>query len=173
MSLTLLVLLDFLFGLILYLLLQRFVRSARMVVTAVLMVLLAAFVGIVQNQEAVSYRWSFFSASWPSFFGKHQLKASDPADHESVAKVEFQNVNEADRRFLNQILETPNQDGQNQRRSLGPESQRIDNQVALAINTAEVRRAELVIAKETVKRAQLVPRNETLKRAEIVRSRQQ
>ena len=84
MSLTLLVLLDFLFGLILYLLLQRFVRSARMVVTAVLMVLLAAFVGIVQNQEAVSYRWNFFSASWPSFFGKHQLKVSDTADHESV-----------------------------------------------------------------------------------------
>jgi hypothetical protein len=173
MSLTLLILLDFLFGLILYLTLQRFTRSARMVVTAVLMVLLAAFVEIVQNQEAVSYQWSLFSASWPSFAGKHQLNASDPAHRGSVADVEFQNISEGDRSFLNQILETPNQDGQNQRRSVGPESQRIDNQVALAINTAEVRRAELVIAKETVKRAQLVPRNETLKRAEIVRSRQQ
>ena len=171
MSVTWLILLVSLFGMVMYLLLHRFVSAARWVVTVLLMGFLAGFVEIVQNQGAIGYQWRSLSASWPSFFARHRLDASSSADHGGTARNEVQSVSESDHNFLNQILEIPSQESQNQGRA--KDATGAENQVALVINTTEVRRAELVIAKDTVKRAQLVPRNESFKRAEMGRSRQQ
>ena len=171
MSVTWLILLVSLFGIVMYLLLQRFVSTARWVVTVLLMGFLVGSVEIVQNHGAIAYQWSSFNASWSSLFAKHRLNGSSSADRGAAPHSDVQSVSESDHNFLNQILEIPSHEGQNQGIAKGATG--ADNQVALVINTTEVRRAELVIAKETVKRAQLVPRNESFKRAEMGRSRQQ
>ncbi len=174
MSNTLLTVLVLLVGVAAYMLSKRLVRPVRVIGACVLMISLAAFF-MVQNRETIAHQGNSSSASrFPIFSDKSASYVPNPTDDAgSVDYVTLQSISKEDHRFLDEILQKQNQDGQ-QRGEPAPTQIRNGGKAGvIGSGNERVLRAELVVNTAEVRRSEPVTHKETVKRAELVRSRQQ
>jgi hypothetical protein len=168
MSILWLTVLLLLVGLVAFGLLERLVTVARVAATCMLMILLAGFILLVQNMETIGHHWNYATV-WRSSFhsGDRTKTVPNPApDSEPGLTFALQAISREDRLFLDELLRKLNEDAQSQGKSVPGQNIRRTGIVGsgnesllkaeLAINSAEVKRAEAGNRKETAKRAQLV-----------------
>jgi hypothetical protein len=154
-------------GLVAFWLLESLVTLARVAAACILMILLAGFILFVQNMETIGH-WNFAAVRPLSFlFGDHTKNLPSPApDSEPGLNFALQAISREDHLFLDELLRKLNEDaqppgksapGQNIRRTgiVGSGDESL-LKAELAINSAEIKRAEAGNRKETVRRAQLV-----------------
>jgi hypothetical protein len=153
-------------GLVAFGLLERLVAPVRAAATCVLMISLAGFILFVQNLETIRCPWNFSGVwHWSIFSANRIVNVPNPApDSKSGLNFTLQAIRE-DHIFLEELLRKLNEDAQQQAKSVPVQVQNIQRagivgsvdesllKAELAINTTEVKRAELVNRKETVKRA--------------------
>lgn len=183
MSITLLTVLVLMFGLGTYVLLNRLIRSVRIVAACVLVVFLASL--ILQVRQTIARLGNSSGAPGFSIFSDERTPnvPNPTGDPSRVADVTFQKISKEDHNFLDEILQK--QKAQQQAKPGHIHAQNVSKagmtasgdepvlKAELAVNSAETKRSEATAHRETVKRAQLVTHDETFKRAELVRSRQQ
>jgi hypothetical protein len=172
MSITLLTVLVLLVGVAAYMLSKRLVRPVRVFGACVLMISLAAF--IVQNRETIAYQGNSSSASrLPIFSDKSASYVPNPTlDAGSVAYVTLQSISKEDHKFLDEILQKQNQDGQPQGKPAPTQIRNGGKAGIIGSGNERVLRAELVVNTAEVRRTEPVTHKETVKRAELIRSRQ-
>jgi hypothetical protein len=173
MSILWLAVLVLLVGLAAFGLLERLVTVARVAATCTLMIGLVGLILFVQNMETIGRHWNF-ATSWPLSFlsGDRTKNVPNPAARsEPGLTFALQAITREDRLFLDELLRKLNEDAQTQGKSVPGQSIRRTGIVGsrneslleaeLAINSAEVKRAEAGNRKETTKRGQLVrPRHQ-------------
>jgi hypothetical protein len=155
-------------GLVAFWQLERLVTWARVAAACMLMILLAGFILFVQNMETIGQHWNFAAVRPLSFlFGDHTKNLPRPApDLAPALNFALQALSREDHLFLDELLRKLNEDaqppgksapGQYIRRTgiVGSDDESL-LKAELAINSAEIKRAEAGNRKETVKRAQLV-----------------
>jgi hypothetical protein len=168
MSIFWLTVLVLVVGLVAYGLSERLVLVARVAASCMLMILLAGIILFMQNMETIGRGWNF-GMVWPLSLlsGDHvkQVPHSLPGSEPSF-NFAFQAISREDHLFLDELLRTLNEGAQPQAKTVPDQNIRRTGIVGsgdesllkaeLAINSAEVKRAEAGNHKETIKRAQLV-----------------
>jgi hypothetical protein len=173
MSIFWLTVLLLLVGLVAFGLLERLVTVARVAATCMLMILLAGFILLVQNMETVGRHWNFTTVWRPSFLSGDRTKnVPNPApDSEPGLTFTLQAISREDRLFLDELLRKLNEDAQSQSKSVP--GQNIRRTGIVGSGNQSLLKAELAINSAEVKRAEAGNRKETAKRAQLVRSRPQ
>ena len=157
-------------GLVAFGLLERLVTPVRAAATCALMISLAGFILFVQNPETIRCPWNFSGVwHWSIFPGDRIVNVPNPApDSKPGLNFTLQATSKEDHIFLDELLRKLNEDAQQQAKSAPVQVQNIQRagivgsvdesllKTELAINSTEVKRAELVNRKETVRRGQLV-----------------
>jgi hypothetical protein len=157
-------------GLVAFGLLERLVTAVRVAATCVVMISSAGFILFVQNMETIPRPWNFYGAwHWSIFSVDRTVNVPNPAPGSAPGlNFALQAISKEDHIFLDQLLRKLEEDAQPQGKSVSLQVQNIRRagvvgsgdesllKTELAINTAEVKRAEPVNRKETVKRGQLV-----------------
>ena len=170
MSIAWLTVFVLLVGLVAFGLLERLVTAVRVAATCVVMISLAGFILFVQNLETIPRPWNFSGAwHWSIFSLDRTVHVPNPAPgSEPGLNFASQAISKEDHIFLDELLRKLEEDAQKQGKSVSVQVQNIRRagivgsgdesllKTELAINTAEVKRAEPVNRKETVKRGQLV-----------------
>ena len=173
MSIFWLTVLLLLVGLVAFGLLERLVTVARVAATCMLMILLAGFILFVQNMEAIGRHWNFATV-WPLSFlsGDRTKNVPNPApDSEPGLTLALQAISREDHLFLDELLRKLNEDAQSQGKSVP--GQNIRRTGIVVSGNESLLKAELAINSAEVKRAEAGNRKETAKRAQLVRSRPQ
>jgi hypothetical protein len=171
--LTVPVLLVGLVGLVVFQLLERLVTAARVAATCIVMVLPAGFILFVLNIEMIS-RHCNFATVWPLSFlsGDRTKNVPIPApDSEPGLTFAWQAISREDHLFLDELLRKLNEDAQPQGKTAP--SQNIRRTGIVGSGNESLLKAELAINSAEVKRAEAGERKETAKRAQLVRSRHQ
>jgi hypothetical protein len=173
MSIFWLTVLLLLVGLVAFGLLERLVTVARVAATCMLMILLAGFILLVQNMETIGHHWNFATVWHSSFLSGDRTKniPNPTPDSEPGLTFALQAISREDRLFLDELLRKLNEDAQSKGKAVP--GQNIRRTGIVVSGNESLLKAELAINSAEVKRAEAVNRKETAKRAQLVRSRPQ
>jgi hypothetical protein len=173
MSIFWLTVLVLLVGLVAFGLLERLVTAARVAACCTLMVLLAVFILIVQNMETIGRHWNFAGVwRWSFLSGDRPKSVPNPTpDSEPGPNFVLQAISREDHLFLDELLRKLNEDAQPQGKSVP--GQNIRRTAIVGSGNESLLKAELAINSAEVKRAEAGNRKETAKGAQLVRSRHQ